>query len=238
MDIVIIVLISLQFLAVCFIVLLAKSYLPKYIAKRAENLATKEDIGEITRITEEAKKSYIHEVERLRSDLIILREEITLVRTRGDKALIDFFENCNALLSKFYAFPNMVSVAVREDIDEFCDTVGRLYNNVRRSQKCLPVYFHGDEKLVKQSIKVVSACTKLLCAFDEYFPPLASAFEKQKKAYIKEDDEEYNLLADVVDQKVREYDEAIKPPMNKLYSEFDEYSNGMAAYFRSKYQNS
>ncbi len=72
MDTALIIMSSLQIIAFCFIGILIKYYFSKYISKKAENLATKEDIYDITRITEEAKKSYVHEVEKLRNDSIIL----------------------------------------------------------------------------------------------------------------------------------------------------------------------
>lgn len=44
-------------------------YFPKYVEKKAENLATKEDITEITERTEQARLPYIKATERLRSEL-------------------------------------------------------------------------------------------------------------------------------------------------------------------------
>ena len=43
---------------------LLKHYFPTYLEKKAENLATKEDIQEITRLTEETQQAFRKELER------------------------------------------------------------------------------------------------------------------------------------------------------------------------------
>jgi hypothetical protein len=58
-----------QLLAVAGFALLVWRYLPKYVEKKAENLATKEDIAEITAMSEQAKVPYVEALERLRMDL-------------------------------------------------------------------------------------------------------------------------------------------------------------------------
>ena len=45
--------------------LILRSYFPKYVEKKAENLATKEDIGEITSIVESIRKENAIELEKL-----------------------------------------------------------------------------------------------------------------------------------------------------------------------------
>ena len=41
---------------ICLVVFFTKNYLPSYMDKKGENLATKEDIEEITRKTEEVQR--------------------------------------------------------------------------------------------------------------------------------------------------------------------------------------
>jgi len=47
--------------------LLLYRYLPAYTAEKGENLATKEDIAEITKQIEGVKSSYAHELEGVRA---------------------------------------------------------------------------------------------------------------------------------------------------------------------------
>ena len=50
-------------------ILLAKNYFPSYTKKKGENLATREDIHEITRQIESVKTEYAKELEGLKSEL-------------------------------------------------------------------------------------------------------------------------------------------------------------------------
>ena len=56
-------------LVVTGIALFLRSYLPSYLEKKGENLATKEDVEEITDKVERVRSQYITDIEILRSDL-------------------------------------------------------------------------------------------------------------------------------------------------------------------------
>jgi hypothetical protein len=80
-----------QIIVTFVVALVAAKFLPSYMTEKGKNVATKEDIHDITKIVEEARKEYIHEVEMLRNEFHIHREDITSVRTKGREALVEFF---------------------------------------------------------------------------------------------------------------------------------------------------
>lgn len=55
--------------AVFLLGLFTKNYLPSYMEKKGENLATKEDVKEITRRTEEVQQEFRQEMARFSKDL-------------------------------------------------------------------------------------------------------------------------------------------------------------------------
>jgi hypothetical protein len=236
MDILIVVLSSLQLISIYFIWLFIKNYFSKYVDKKAENLATKEDIGEITRRTEEARRSYTHEIERLRSDLEILREEITSVRTRGDDAVIDFFQKCNILLHDYFAFTLLDSLTIRGNVDEYRHSLERLQIDIRLAQINLLAYFHGNEEIVERSRQLTLACNALRSVFYAYFPSVAIAYLEYRNANPEQIKSE--ALFEKLQKKSCEYDEAIKTPLKNLHSAFGEFYADLAVYFRQKYQSS
>lgn len=59
----------LEILILFLIGLFAKNYLPSYMNKKGENLATKEDVEEITRKTEEVQKEFREKFEEFSSDM-------------------------------------------------------------------------------------------------------------------------------------------------------------------------
>ena len=69
MDWVIIALEVLGIITVFLLGLFTKNYLPSYMEKKGENLATKEDVKEITRKTEEVQQEFRQEMARFSQDL-------------------------------------------------------------------------------------------------------------------------------------------------------------------------
>lgn len=63
------ILTAFSFIAVITLSGIFKYYLPSYFKTKAKNLATKEDISEITRKVEEVKAEYSDKLEHLRADL-------------------------------------------------------------------------------------------------------------------------------------------------------------------------
>ncbi len=83
-----------QFVAIGGLSLFAWRYLPKYVEKKAENLATKEDVAEITSLTEQARLPYVETLERLRGN--VQRETSRL--TKRQELYIQFAEAAAATL--------------------------------------------------------------------------------------------------------------------------------------------
>ncbi|MCE9792818.1 hypothetical protein LZ659_14520 [Shewanella indica] len=89
-------------------IFLFKKCLFSYSSEKGKNLATKEDIGEITRKVEEVKAGYITEIERLKVDLsllsrknnILLDEKIRVFK-KLQKRLVDFKKYCEAALGSY-----------------------------------------------------------------------------------------------------------------------------------------
>ena len=64
-----IILDALIILIIFLIGLFAKNYLPSYMDKKGENLATKEDVREITELTEQVEKEFKEAFELFSSDI-------------------------------------------------------------------------------------------------------------------------------------------------------------------------
>ncbi len=107
MDLILVGLQISVLLAVCSIFLFRK-YLFSYSSEKGKNLATKEDIEEITRKIENIKSEYVAELERLKYDLsilsrkhnILLDEKIRVFK-RLQKRLVDFKRYCEAALGSY-----------------------------------------------------------------------------------------------------------------------------------------
>ncbi len=107
MDEIIIFLQILMLLGIGSIFLFRK-FLFSYTSEKGKNLATKEDIEEITNKVEEVKSSYVAEIERLKVDLsilsrkhnILLDEKIRVFK-KLQKRLVEFKKYCEAALGSY-----------------------------------------------------------------------------------------------------------------------------------------
>jgi len=89
-------------------VFLFRKFLFSYSSEQGKNLATKEDIEEITRKVEDIKVGYIAEIERLKMDLsilsrkhnILLDEKIRVFK-KLQKRLVEFKKYCEAALGSY-----------------------------------------------------------------------------------------------------------------------------------------
>jgi len=68
LDVVIVILDVLVLAGMAVLVLIVKNYFPKYFSEKAKNLATKEDIAEITNQVENVKSSYSLALEKAKSE--------------------------------------------------------------------------------------------------------------------------------------------------------------------------
>ena len=71
MNIVLTILNIFVLVGIGIVLVMAKSYFPSYVGTKAKNLATKEDISEITKKIEAVKLEYAHEIERVKVQLQI-----------------------------------------------------------------------------------------------------------------------------------------------------------------------
>lgn len=85
-----------------------RKYLFSYSSEKGKNLATKEDIEEITRKVEGTKNEYVAEIEKLKAELAlfsrknnILFDEKIRVFKRLQKNLVDFKRYCEAALGTY-----------------------------------------------------------------------------------------------------------------------------------------
>lgn len=89
-------------------IFLFRRYLFSYSSEKGKNLATKEDIGEITRKVESTKSEYISNIERLKVDLLLIAKkndvlfsEKIRVFKKLQKRLVNFKKYCEAAIGTY-----------------------------------------------------------------------------------------------------------------------------------------
>src|SRR5687768_15388553 len=69
-----------------------KNTLPSYLQEKGKNLATKEDIGEITKTVEGIKTSFILEIEKVKVNLSFLNTSRISLANEERLAIINYYE--------------------------------------------------------------------------------------------------------------------------------------------------
>jgi len=88
MDEILSILNILTLLGIAVVVLIGKNHFPKYVSEKAKNLATKEDIKEITDQIESVKSSYAHSLEKAKSEYQVKSALQQAFQTKCLEALI------------------------------------------------------------------------------------------------------------------------------------------------------
>lgn len=84
-----------------FVVVCLKLYAKSYSGEKGKNLATKEDIGEITQIIESIKTSLAIKTEELKSDLSYKNEHLIHLRASERSAIINYYKATWVLVLNF-----------------------------------------------------------------------------------------------------------------------------------------
>ncbi len=101
----------ITFFAFIFFSFWIKNYYPKYFEEKGKNLATKEDIAEITNLVEQVRYSFTKDTEKLKANLFLLTSLQVGLFSEEKNAIIDFNE-------KFFKWQQMLTDSSLGGIDD------------------------------------------------------------------------------------------------------------------------
>jgi len=144
MDFKYLLVIVLQILG--FTIICIKLYAKSYVNEKGKNLATKEDIGEITQIVESIKTSLTIKTEELKSDLLYKNEHLIHLRAAERAAIINFYKTTWVLILNFTR-----TDFTKYEIDSFGNTVDDAGNELetfsRTDEISNPQYFRYTSEI-------------------------------------------------------------------------------------------
>ena len=112
-----------------FAVVCVKLYAKSYSTEKGKNLATKEDIGEITRIVESVKTSLTEQTEKLKSELSYKNEHLIHLRASERVAIINYYKATWVLVLNFTR-----TDLIKYEIDNFDEESGEMTDPELRRQ--------------------------------------------------------------------------------------------------------
>jgi hypothetical protein len=129
-----------------FLYFTIKNYLPSYFNEKGKNLATKEDISQITTLVESVKYNFIKETENLKANLSLLSNIQVGLIAEERNALINFNE-------KYSLWQNALTDIGLGDTDDYNDNeldnykrkINELYTDLLTSETRLHLFIEDKE---------------------------------------------------------------------------------------------
>ncbi len=213
------------------IVVVVGLFLRSYVKKKAENLATKEDIADITRRVEAIRSEYAREHEKLRMQLQISGIQQSALLREQRKALYDFHADCIELLGdKLPTNLGDIPGGIKEladhqnSIQQLCR---RIY--LRNFRLCL--LLDGHPELLAAAGKVTAVVEEIRKAFLRKFVHVKLAANEEMKALEKGRDAHVAAAAEA-DAAVRAFLAETNPAIRAMATAFGEYEGHLRAYIR------
>ncbi len=236
MEIINLIIEIVTLLAIGLVFIFIKIYLPSYLKEKGRNLATKEDIEEITDKIEKIRIQYTSEVERLKAALQILIEHQTKLQEQKNVALLRFFEDCLTLLGEKLTirFGDIPYRDLSESLYGYQVSMERLFNKIYIDYHRLLLYFSDSDQIIRTAGRFVQSAVEFRQIFKQHFSKFKLALIEERGAFISDDDATINKRVDETNKAAKEYYANIDPTVQIMRSEFGKYLSALNSYFRSQ----
>ena len=185
----------------------------------------------------EAQIEYMPEltkkVEDIKSDIGILREEITSVRAQGREAIRAFFESCNIFLNEFLL--NRTTLAGVDDYadwDDYSHALEKHMISISMSHTRLFSYFHEEDSILKASDIAMDSLKKLYEVLREEVGSLFILQEMLKETEINPNYEDRIKILDLSLKQDKKYKAEIDLPLENFRRSFIDYATAMSFFFK------
>ncbi len=171
-----------------FIFYIIKNFWPKYFEAKATNQATKEDVGEITKIIENVKSDLLQQNELLKAQLSLANQHKLDIKSAEREAILDFNKQKSAWIYSLYRF-SFYKYHL-ENYKEISLTV--LDNQKRQYEYDLAVahlvLFMHDNEFIELKDKLINEVIELDKIISNTTYDLYGSFSKAESSLIIESD--------------------------------------------------
>ncbi|GEA60377.1 hypothetical protein [Vibrio comitans] len=204
--------ITALYLIVAFLLgLLLKSYLPNYVKKKAENLATKEDIKNIT-----------EKIESVKSQIDINTDAHKSYISERKAALLNFYDEISSFnyelrVVNFGDFPMDGGQSLYDYQANYRNAVAEILKSYQR----LVIYLPNDSTLLEQAAVLSRQVIEFRVVLKDNFGSIkkASIREQQAHANIQINGESPYIIAAHNADKINKDYWLLMKPLNKKYNE-------------------
>jgi hypothetical protein len=214
-----------------------KWFFPSYFKTKGQNLATKQDIGEITAIIESTKKEYTKELERIKSELQVLNVQKAMLKEKSYEALTDFFETVLILARvKFKQNLGELGPDFKTDVIDYQKSVDSLFVKLSVDYHKLALYYFDNEEIIKASNDVLIAANQVKLIYKKYFWKVKTTLLAEAhpgSPLSPADKEKYKQAVNESDEAGKEYYNNLGPQLDKFSEAFNNYISVLTRHFKS-----
>ena len=201
-----------------------KNYFSSYSTEKGKNLATKQDVEEITDKIEGVKSAYQEQTERLRSALAVAVSRRTAFSDQQRKAFFQFFDHCGELLSdKLIVNPGDLPMDQGQSLVKHQQTVMDMFTAIVLDYNRVVLYCEPGSELPSIAEKVVKSSLEIRKAFRKHFGTLKLRLIEESECYGSGDKDAIHRAVEAANEAARKCHEAIKPPQDAMQTHFSEF---------------
>lgn len=215
--------------------LVVKSYWPKYFEKKGENQATKEDIGEITKIVEGIKTTLTKETELLKADLASISQHNLLLNNAKREALLDLNAKINTWFNSITHY-QVIQITVNNfDRETFYNDkdLNLLRYQLLMSRSHLKIFYDNDDFydiLANLALILVDMQSNLAIAVNERI----KLFAMLKDSLENDDSENQSDLQQTLNQELHDRAELYHSNLLKNVTAVNEYLHPLNKILRTE----
>ncbi|WP_148212879.1 hypothetical protein [Citrifermentans bemidjiense] len=216
---------NLVVLAAIFVVLLLlRHYLPSYTKKKGENLATKEDVGDITDRIERVKALYSSQLEEIKATISSIRNEREEFNKSRRECLLNFYDQIvefyyEKIAVNFGDFPMDDGASMAGFQDEF----NKLITAMLKSYQRIVVYFDQPEPVRIESENIVNEVLAARTAFKKHFGNVKLTHINECQAWQSGDRGRIDIAVPAANEANIKYWDAMGPVVEKLKLSLQRY---------------
>jgi archaellum component FlaC len=210
-----------------------RSYLPSYFAEKGKNLATKEDISEITDRVEKVKALYSAQTEDIRSMIAEARLERGEYQREQKACLLKFYDLAielfyEKLTANFGDFP----MDQGQSLADFQSSFYELVSNLLKSYQRIVVYFESSNKLCIEAGNVVNQALGARRVMKRRFGKVKFALIDETQAIGSEDKKRIDNAVKASNEAVAAYSSEMQPVIRETRQSLQSYLTALNEFLR------
>ena len=223
----------LNFFTFIILGLFIRSYLPSYLKEKGKNLATKEDIGNITDQAERVRTFYSAQLEGIRSEIEKSRDEKGEYLRKQRASLLRFYDLSIELFYEklsvnFGDFPSDKG----QSLVKFQESFFELASNLLKSYQRIVIFFNHDAKVRAGAENTLNQILKARIVVKDYFGKVKITLIEETQAFISGDNKNIEEAVKATNEANTDYWNAMRPVMDELRKSLIIYLTALNEFLR------